>query len=59
MKNINPYTKETTNVKNKKQEKNDDTGKRRYLKPIVKSSMEKRQGYQHCKRFLTVCSRSL
>lgn len=30
-------------TRNKK--KNDDTGKRRYLKPIVKSSMEKRQGY--------------
>lgn len=25
--------------------KNDDTGKRRYLKPIVKSSKGKRQGY--------------
>lgn len=41
MKNINPYTKETTNVKNRNKEKNDDTGKRRYLKPMIKSSMEK------------------
>ena len=36
------YKRNSTNVKDKKQEENHDTGKRRYLKPIVNSSMEKR-----------------
>jgi len=34
--------KRNSNVKHNKQEENHDTGKRRYLKSIVKSSMEKR-----------------
>ena len=36
------HKRNSTNVKHKKQEENHDTGKRRCLKPVVKSSMEKR-----------------